>query len=105
MQDSGNYGLTVWGGYGTLAPNYLYLKLPAYAGPLSARGELKSLFISLILPEITNSYTIKLPAYAGPLSARGELKSLFISLILPEITNSYRDEVTFYPDKPIPEHN
>jgi len=64
-------------------------KLPAYAGPLSARGELKSLSIFFISPEITNSYTIKLPAYAGPPSARGELKSLSIPFILPEITNSY----------------
>ena len=68
-------------------------KLPAYAGPPSARGELKSLSISFMLPEITNSYTIKLPAYAGPASARGEIGSLSVPLILPEITNSYTIEL------------
>jgi len=40
--------------------NSYTIELPAYAGPLSARGELKSLSISFILPAITNSYTIEL---------------------------------------------
>jgi len=73
--------------------NSYTIELPAYAGPLSVRGELKSLSISFISPEIANSYTIELPADAGPLSARGELNILSISFILPEITNSYTIEL------------
>ena len=40
--------------------NSYTIKLPAKAGPISARGESETLSMQPKLPEITNSYTIKL---------------------------------------------
>ena len=82
-------------------------KLPAYAGPLPARGEFVRLSILPMLSKIT-SYTLKLSAYAGALCvrreapARGEFESLSILSILPKITYFLYDQIKTCPYIEVP---